>query len=83
MNRPRTVVTDNVIAIHRTKEFLYCTKCHAEYSAHSGDYFETPENHRFKCDQCGKPMVLVERITATKLIKDKVLRRDLHDLTGG
>ena len=83
MTRKRTIVTEDVIAVYRTKEFLYCPRCAIEFSAHAGDYFNTPDNHQFKCNACGKPMVLAERITATKLIKDKVFRRDLQDLTGG
>jgi hypothetical protein len=44
--------------------FLYCLKCGAEYSAHSGDYFNRLPDHVFTC--CRRNMVLVTRETTLR-----------------
>lgn len=43
------------------KALMYCRGCGAEYSANSGDYWDTPAEHKFQC--CGKTMDLVTKKT--------------------
>ncbi len=38
---------------------MCCTKCGAEYSANSGDYWNVPDDHKFKC--CGRTMILARK----------------------
>jgi len=47
-------------------KILYCRECSAEYSGNSGDYWNMPENHIFKC--CDIEMELVEKIISVKYI---------------
>ncbi len=49
---------------HEDKSMLLCTVCGSEYSANKGDYWDTPDNHVFKC--CHKPMRLVIKTTNYK-----------------
>lgn len=48
--------------------FLYCTKCGAEYSANAGDYWNSPDDHKFRC--CRRNMVLVVRETRLRDYRD-------------
>ncbi len=43
------------------RSILHCTKCDGEYSANAGDYWDTPDNHVFKC--CGRIMEIVTKHT--------------------
>lgn len=36
------------------RPILRCFICGAEYSAHAGDYFAAPADHKFRC--CGRNM---------------------------
>ena len=38
------------------RPILFCAVCGSENSANSGDYWDWPDDHEFKC--CGKPMSL-------------------------
>ena len=39
--------------------FLYCSRCHGEYSANRDDYFRATPTTRFRC--CGRSLQLVRR----------------------
>ena len=44
------------------RPFLYCRKCGAEYSAHAGDYWNTPDSHVFKCCRVNMVLVTAKRV---------------------
>lgn len=35
---------------------MYCTKCGSQYSANAGDYWDTPDEHVFRC--CNRIMLI-------------------------
>jgi len=41
------------------KKIMFCNICGTEGSANSGDYWNTPEEYRFKC--CNRTMSLVNK----------------------
>ncbi len=43
------------------KTIMFCSNCEGSNSANSGDYWDYPENHAFKC--CGETMTLVTQET--------------------
>ena len=46
------------------KTMMHCSVCDASYSASSGDYWDIPDNHKFKC--CGVVMDLVTQHTVLR-----------------
>lgn len=40
--------------------FLLCERCWSQHSANSGDYWNLPSSHVFRC--CGEPMRLVTKV---------------------
>jgi len=55
------------IGMKGSRPFLYCSKCGAEYSANSGDYFMSSPEHVFTC--CKRKMVLVTKQVTYKEVK--------------
>jgi hypothetical protein len=38
---------------HAARRVMVCEACDSEFSANAGDYFNYPEDHVFKCGNCG------------------------------
>ena len=55
--RVKDLKDELVMSKERTGWFLYCTQCGAEYSAHSGDYWNRAPDYEFICG-CGNPLIL-------------------------
>lgn len=49
--------------------FLYCPSCEAHYSADSRDYWNLPESHIFRCDECDEEMVLAREYREIEVLK--------------
>ena len=49
------------------KRSIYCPVCGSEYSAHKGDYWDTPLDHVFTC--CGVESLLVEKTVVIKEVE--------------
>ncbi len=47
--------------------FLYCARCHGQFSASKGDYFLCPPQAVIR--HCGRPMKLVERVSTLREVK--------------
>lgn len=47
---------------------LYCYRCDGEYSAYKGDYFLQSPDYVFKCQNCKRLLMLVEKRTTHQLI---------------
>lgn len=43
------------------KMILHCPMCDGEWSGNAGDYWDHPDNHLFRCNDCGCEMELVEK----------------------
>ena len=50
------------------KKILHCLECNAEFSGGAGDYWNLPDDHEFKCSDCGGKMELVNKIVLIKYI---------------
>ena len=56
MKRKRVTVADLTDQTGTNGLVLYCPKCECSWSANSGDYFQAPLDHVFRCVDCkGKP----------------------------
>jgi len=67
MSITKKQLADQVFNKDRADEFLYCFNCGSEHSASSGDYWNLPDNHIFKCP-CKKNQELelcIKQITIT------------------
>ena len=65
------------------KEFLFCVRCHAKWSAAAEDYPGVPNGQKFLC-KCGAELILARDIASTILDKNSPMKkRDLRRLKGG
>jgi hypothetical protein len=66
MKRRITIADLEKSAAKGTDTFLYCIRCHGEFSSYPGDYSYITSNHVFKCGCRGKAspnLRLVRRYT--------------------